>query len=62
LRDAGFIVSVRLNNENEKDFRWLIDVSDKSPEFVIYDQSSKCKLTAKSIGDVLKLLGGKGGS
>ena len=62
LRDAGFIVSVQLGNEDKADFRWLIDISDKSPEFVVYDQLRKCKLTAKSVEDVLKLLGEKGGS
>jgi histidyl-tRNA synthetase len=62
LRDAGYIVSVQLDDENKTDFRWLINVNDKSTGFAIYDQSKKRKLTAKTIGDVLKLLGGKSGN
>ncbi len=62
LRDAGYIVSIQLDNENKTDCRWLINVNDKSTGFAIYDQSKKRKLTAKTIGDVLKLLGGKSGN
>ena len=60
LREAGFIVSIQVDNEDKKDFKWIIEVNDKSQEFVIYDQTNKQRLTAKTIGDVVKLLGGKG--
>ena len=62
LREAGFIVSIQADNEDKADFKWIIEVTDKSPEFVIYNQSNKCKQTAQTMVDVLKLLGGKSGS
>ena len=62
LREAGFITSIQVNNENKADFKWIIEVNDKSPEFTILNQSNKRKQTAQTIGDVIKLLGGKGGS
>ena len=34
----------------------------RHPNSAIYNQSNKRKLTAKTIGDVVKLLGGKSGS
>ena len=62
LRGAGFIVSIQVDNEDKKGFKWIIEVCDKTPELAIYNQSNKRKLTAKTFGDVVKLLGGKGGS
>ena len=62
LREAGFIASIQVDNENKSDFKWIIEVNDKSPEFAILNQSNKRKQTAQTIGEVIKLLGGKGGS
>ena len=62
LREAGFIVSIQVDNENKSDFEWIIEVNDKSSEFVILNHSNKRKQTAQTIGEVIKLLGGKGGS
>ena len=62
LREAGFIVSLQVDNENKADFQWIIEVSNKSPEFVICNQSDKSKQPAQTVGEVIKLLGGKGGS
>ena len=62
LREADFIVSIQVDNEEKADFKWIIEVNDKSPEFAILNQSNKRKQTARTIGEVIKLLGGKGGS
>jgi histidyl-tRNA synthetase len=62
LRAAGFIVSTQVDNENRDEFKWIIDVSDKSPEVTVFDQAGKRKQTAQTVGELLKLLGGKGGS
>ena len=62
LREAGFITSIQVDNENKADFKWIIEVNDKSPEFAILNQSNKRKQTAQTIGEVIKILGGKGGS
>ena len=62
LREAGFIVSIQVDNEDKADFKWIIEVTDKSPEFLLIIYPNKRKLTAQTIGEVIKLLGGKGGS
>ena len=60
LREAGFVVCIQVDNEDQADFKWIIEVTDKSPEFVINNLPNKRKLTARTIEDVIKLLGGKG--
>ena len=62
LREAGFIVSIQVDNEKRDEFKWIIDVDDKSEEYLIYDQPNKRQQTAQTLGEVIKLLGGKGGS
>jgi histidyl-tRNA synthetase len=62
LRSAGFVVSIQADNEDKADFRWIIEVSEKSPEFTVINQSNKLKQTAQTTAEVLKLLGGKSGS
>ena len=62
LREAGFAVSIQVDNEDKADFKWIIEVTDKSPEFVINNLSNKRKLTAETIDGVIRLLGGKGGN
>jgi histidyl-tRNA synthetase len=62
LREAGFIVSIQVDNEEQADFKWIVEIMDKSPVFVIRNLSNKSKLTAETIEDVIKLLGGKGGN
>ncbi|MBN1643699.1 MAG: histidine--tRNA ligase family protein [Dehalococcoidales bacterium] len=57
LRKAGFIVALELDNENKDDFQWLIEIKNASPQFVIANQSKKQKTTAKTVGEVLKILG-----
>jgi histidyl-tRNA synthetase len=62
LREAGFIVSIQVDNEEQANFKWIVEIMDKSPVFVIRNLSNKRKLTAETIEDVIKLLGGKGGN
>jgi 2-keto-4-pentenoate hydratase len=62
LRAAGFIVSTQVDNENRDEFKWILDVNDKTPEVIVFDQAGKHKQTVQTIGELLKLLGGKGGS
>jgi len=62
LREAGFIVSIQVDNEDKNDFEWIIEINATAPEFVISGRSNKRKLTATTIGDVVKMLEGKSGS
>ena len=57
LRKAGFIVSIQVDSEDKADFKWLIEVSGKSPDFVVINRANKHKQNAQTIGEVLKLLG-----
>lgn len=60
LRQAGFIVSIQADKEDKADFNWVIEISDKAPEFTVQNQSNKRKFTARTSEEVIKLLGGKG--
>jgi histidyl-tRNA synthetase len=62
LRKAGCIVSVQVDSEDKADFKWLIEVSGKSPDFVVINRANKHKQNAQTIGEVLKLLGENSGS
>ena len=60
LRAAGYIASIQVDNEDKTDFKWIVEVTVNG--FIVRNPSAKQKLTAKTAGEVLKLLGGKGGS
>ncbi|MDD5288605.1 MAG: HisS family protein [Dehalococcoidales bacterium] len=62
LRDKGFTVSMQLSNEDKAVSRWMIEVNEQSPGFVINDRTKKRKLTVKTTAELMKLLGGQGGS
>jgi histidyl-tRNA synthetase len=62
LRAKGFIASIQVDNEDKADYKWIIEVGGKSPEFAVIDQSTKKKFTPLTAGEVNKLLGGQGGS
>ena len=62
LREAGFIVSIQVDNEDKNDFEWIIEINAPAREFVISSRSNKRKLTATTIGDVVNILEGKSGS
>jgi hypothetical protein len=46
-----------VDSEDKSDFKWLIEVSGKSPDFVVINRANKHKQNAQTIGEVLKLLG-----
>ena len=62
LREAGFIVSIQADNEDQKDFKWVIEIHNKSPEFVIHDETNKRKMSAPAIVDIINFLGENSGS
>jgi hypothetical protein len=51
-----------VDNEDKADFRWVIEVNNASPLFVVQNQSNKRKQPVETIVNIIKLLGGKGGS
>jgi histidyl-tRNA synthetase len=62
LREAGFMVSIQVDNEDKNDFEWIIEINAPAADFVIASRSNKRKLTATTIGDVVNILEGKSGS
>jgi histidyl-tRNA synthetase len=62
LREAGFVVSIQADKENKAEFSRIIELNAIAPEFTIYDRTKKRKQTARTTEELLKLLGGKGGS
>jgi histidyl-tRNA synthetase len=62
LREAGFIVSIQVDNEDKNDFEWIIEINAPAADFVIASRSNKRKLTATTIGNVVNILEGKSGS
>jgi len=61
LRKAGCIVSVQVDSEDKADFKWLIEVSGKSPDLSL--STERISTTERpTIGEVLKLLGENSGS
>jgi hypothetical protein len=49
LRGAGFIASIQVDNEDKADFRWVIEVNNASPLFVVQNQSNKRKQPVETI-------------
>jgi histidyl-tRNA synthetase len=62
LREAGFMVSIQVDNEDKNDFEWIIEINAPAADFVIASRSNKRKLTATTIGNVVNILEGKSGS
>jgi histidyl-tRNA synthetase len=62
LRKAGFIVSIQVDTEDKADFKWVIEICAAAPEFTVINQDNKRKMSAQTIGEVLKLLGENSGS
>lgn len=57
LREAGYIAELDFNGR-KSDQRWLINVRDKSPTFIVTDQTKKVNEEAFLISDVINMIGG----
>ena len=36
LRAAGFVASIQADNEDKKDFKWIIEVNDKITRILLF--------------------------
>jgi histidyl-tRNA synthetase len=61
LRQAGYIVALDLGEPEADGFRWIIEVKTEAPVFSLSDVVSSRRFDVPTIGEVLKLLEGKGG-
>jgi histidyl-tRNA synthetase len=57
LHEAGYIAQFQLG-EPPADFRWLLEVQDETPIFVVTDQVGRQRYRLDTMVGVLKLLGG----
>jgi len=56
LHEAGYRAEFYLGAQKTADFDWTLDIQSKAPKFVLTDQVKGQKVTAKTAGEVLKLL------
>jgi len=62
LRDAGYAAEMNLGSQPPADIRWILDVKDEAPRFVITDTTIKKESRVQTAREVLALLEGNGGS
>jgi len=60
LRKAGYIAELSLGGEKPANFRWMLDIRNKAPLFVVTDQVKHKRFEAQTAAEVLALLGGRG--
>ena len=56
LRKAGYVTEIDLAEQKPADLRWLLEVQDKIPSFILIDLSRGNRYEARNVGEVLKLL------
>ncbi len=59
LREAGYVAELQLGSQQPADLRWLLDVQNKAPRFVLTDQVKHKKFEVQTADEVLALLGEK---
>ncbi|UCB43159.1 MAG: ATP phosphoribosyltransferase regulatory subunit [Dehalococcoidales bacterium] len=62
LRDAGYAAEMNLGSQPPADIRWILDVKNEAPRFVVTDTATKKESQARTAKEVLALLGGNGDS
>jgi len=57
LRETGYVVELWLGGQELPNLRWLLDVRNKAPLFVMHDRVKCKKFELETAGEVLTLLG-----
>jgi len=57
LREAGYVAELDLGGSKVSDFRWILDVQVKTPQFVLTDLARHRKFEVRATSEVLALLG-----
>ena len=60
LREAGYVAELHLGGQEPANLRWILDIQNKAPLFVLTDQFKCRKFEAQTATEVLKLLGEEG--
>jgi len=61
LREAGCVAQLHLGGQEPVDSRWIVDVRDKAPQFVVTDPIKHQELEFRTANEVLTFLGEQGG-
>jgi histidyl-tRNA synthetase len=56
LHEAGYYAEIQLGDEAPADLRWLIEIQDKAPRFMLTDRAKNQKTGVPSIAEMPKLL------
>ena len=62
LRETGYGAEMDLGTQPTEDVRWILDVKNEAPRFVVTDTTTKKEFKARTAKEVLALLGGNGDS
>jgi histidyl-tRNA synthetase len=62
MHKAGFQASLQLYKTGKQNAKWLLQLRENSPRFLLSGKNMKKKKEATSFEDVLKILGGKSAS
>lgn len=57
LREAGYVAELYLGGPKPANLRWILDVQNKAPLFVLTDQVKRRKFKAQTVTEALTLLG-----
>jgi len=60
LREAGYIAQLHLGGQEPANIRWIVDVRDKTPRFVVTDPVKHQKVEFRTANEVLTFLGEQG--
>jgi histidyl-tRNA synthetase len=59
LREAGYAANFDLGGKERAGLRWILDIKNKEPFFVLRDKVKSSQVEMQSIGEVLSLLEGE---
>ncbi len=59
LRQAGCVTELSLDGRESPGLRWVLDVRDKEPAFILRDKAKSSRVEAQTIEEVLALLEGE---
>jgi len=62
LREGGYVAELHLGGQEPPDLRWILDVREKAPSFVLTDQVKHRRFEAQTTDEVLALLKKEEGS
>jgi histidyl-tRNA synthetase len=57
LHEAGYVAEFQLEDQEPTDARWLLELQDKAPFFIVTDQVKHQKLELETTDELLRLVG-----